>query len=112
MSPLTTHVLDTSTGLPASGVKVALARHDGRDFAELCERSTDGDGRVRDFLAPGELALATYRLRFFTEPFFAASGRSSFFPWVDVVFTVHALDRHHHVPLLVSPFGYATYRGS
>jgi 5-hydroxyisourate hydrolase len=112
MSPLTIHVLDTSTGLPASGVKVELARHEGGVFVALGERSTDADGRVRDFLAAGQLAQATYRLRFFTEPYFTASGRSSFFPWVDVVFTVQALDRHHHVPLLVSPFGYATYRGS
>jgi 5-hydroxyisourate hydrolase len=111
MSPLTTHVLDTSTGLPASGMRIELARHEGGAFVSLCERSTDTDGRVRDFLASGELALATYRLRFFTEPFFTASGRSSFFPWVDVVFTVHTLDRHH-VPLLVSAFGYSTYRGS
>jgi 5-hydroxyisourate hydrolase len=112
MSPLTTHVLDTALGLPAAGVRVALSRAEEGDFAALCERVTDPDGRVRDFLAPGTLTFATYRLRFFVEDYFAASGRGTFFPWVDVVFRVHELTRHHHVPLLVCPHGYSTYRGS
>lgn len=111
-SPLTTHVLDTATGLPAAGMKVALARLETGAFMALCERVTDADGRVRDLLAPGELALGTHRLRFDSAGYFAERGQPAFFPWVDVVFVVASLERHLHVPLLLSPFGYSTYRGS
>lgn len=98
MSTLSTHVLDTAAGRPASGVAVTLETRDGQ---RLAEGVTDADGRI----APlgGELALGDYLLRFAVE--------GAFFPEVIVVFTV-ADERHHHVPLLLSPFGYSTYRGS
>jgi 5-hydroxyisourate hydrolase len=111
-SPITTHVLDVSLGRPAAGVAVSLALLDADVFTELASGATDADGRVTTLLAPGTLARGTYRLSFDVGSYFAASHRSSFYPSVDVVFVVEHADQHHHVPLLLSPFGYSTYRGS
>lgn len=113
MSGLTTHVLDTALGRPAKNVSVCLAVLDGDGaWQTLAERVTDGDGRVRDLLAGQPLEAKTYRLSFRVGAYFAASGRVSFYPEVDIVFTVCEPSEHHHVPLLLSPFGYTTYRGS
>lgn len=101
MSQVTTHVLDTTAGRPAAGIAVTLEDADG---ARVATGTTDDDGRVRD-LGPDRLAPATYRLRF------ATGDRSPFFPEVVVTFRVED-DTHLHVPLLLSPFGYSTYRGS
>jgi hydroxyisourate hydrolase len=103
---LSTHVLDTASGEPAPGVPVRLEReHDG-GWLELATGITDADGRLRDWV-PEELWHAgTYRLTFDT------AARSAFFPEVTVLFFVAEPDRHHHVPLLLSPYGYTTYRGS
>ena len=98
MATLSTHVLDTATGRPAAGVPVTLLAADG---TTLAHGTTDADGRVGSL--GGELATGTYRLRF------AVDG--PFYPEVVVAFTVTA-DEHHHVPLLLSPYGYSTYRGS
>jgi 5-hydroxyisourate hydrolase len=103
MATLSTHVLDTAAGRPASGVPVALVTVNGEVLAEA---ETDGDGRVGAL--GGDLAAGTYRLRFVTE---VHLGPNAFFPQVEVVFRVLA-DEHHHVPLLLSPYGYSTYRGS
>jgi 5-hydroxyisourate hydrolase len=111
MSTLSTHVLDAVSGLPATGVRVALHRRNGQGWQPLGEAVTDDDGRVRD-LAPGGLGAGVYRLVFATGDYFAATGRSGFYPEVPVVFEVTDPGRHHHVPLLLSPFGYPTYRGS
>lgn len=101
MASLSTHVLDTAAGKPAAGVAVSLESRDG----EVLDRGvTDDDGRVGSI--GGELSPGAYVLRFDTGAYV-----SGFFPEVVVVFTV-ADDRHHHVPLLVSPYGYSTYRGS
>ena len=101
MATLSTHVLDTAVGKPAGGIAVRL---ESRDGDVLDQGVTDADGRVGSL--GGELALGGYVLRFDT-----ASYVSGFYPEVVVVFTV-ADDRHHHVPLLLSPYGYSTYRGS
>jgi 5-hydroxyisourate hydrolase len=101
MATLSTHVLDTALGQPAAGVAVRLESRDG-DF--LDSATTDDDGRIGSL--GGELGPASYVLRFDT-----AAYVSGFFPEVVIVFTV-ADDRHHHVPLLLSPYGYSTYRGS
>jgi 5-hydroxyisourate hydrolase len=106
---LSTHVLDTTRGRPAAGVPVRLDRYVGDTWKTLAEAATDDDGRLRD-LPAGE--PGTYRLRFGTGPYFAALGVETFYPEVGVVFTVTDADQHHHVPLLVSPYGYSTYRGS
>ena len=110
MSTLSTHVLDTSLGRPAAGVPVSLTRDDG---TPLGAGVTDGDGRLRALVAGGgALGPGTYRLRFDVGAYFAAGGRETFYPEATVVFRVGGGDAHYHVPLLLSPFGYATYRGS
>lgn len=111
-SPITTHVLDVAIGRPARGVAVRLAISEGSSFRELARGETDADGRVTTLLAPGSLTAGTYRITFELASYFAASDRPSFYPHVDIVFTVAATDEHYHVPLLLSPFGYSTYRGS
>jgi 5-hydroxyisourate hydrolase len=114
MSAITTHVLDLSTGRPAAGVAVRLERRgEGGAWVTLAERRTDADGRVRDFLAAGEsLAAAVYRLTFDTGGWFRARGVATFLPEAAITFEVLDASMHHHVPLLLSPFGFSTYRGS
>jgi 5-hydroxyisourate hydrolase len=114
VSAITTHVLDTSLGRPASGVPVRLeVRMDGKGWTTLAERATDADGRVTDLLAPGaKLDLGTYRLTFATAAYFATQKRETFFPEAAVVFEIRDGGAHYHVPLLLSPFGYSPYRGS
>lgn len=113
MSAITTHVLDTATGRPARGVPVTLALREGEGWKEVGRGLTDEDGRLRTLLPErAPLASGTYRLRFDTGTYFARSGAEGFFPEVSVVFEVTDADRHHHVPLLLSPYGYSTYRGS
>ena len=111
-SPITTHVLDTAIGKPARGVALAIARLEGGAFVELARGETDADGRHAHLLAPGSLIPGTYRMRFEVAPYFAATQRPSFYPHVEIVFTIERTDEHYHVPLLVSPFGFSTYRGS
>jgi 5-hydroxyisourate hydrolase len=113
MSAITTHVLDTSLGRPAAGVGVTLERiiHGGEP--EVIGRgATDGDGRLRDLAPPGMRTPGSYRLRFDTGGYFAAQELDGFYPEVVVTFTVRGGTEHYHVPLLLSPFGYSTYRGS
>ena len=113
MSPITTHVLDTSQGRPASGVAVLLEAAEGDGFRALARGRTDDDGRCRDLLADGTtLTKGAYRLTFETGAYFSARGVATFFPRVSIVFEVGEPEQHHHVPLLLSPFGYTTYRGS
>jgi 5-hydroxyisourate hydrolase len=108
VSPVTTHVLDTARGVPAAGVPVRLER--GPDWTEVGSGRTGDDGRLADLGSPE--APGAYRLRFNTGAYFQAAGTRAFFPEVTVQFTVERPDEHHHVPLLLSPFGYSTYRGS
>lgn len=110
---ITTHVLDLALGRPAAGVEVVLERRDGGDWRWLGGGTTDADGRLRALLPDdAELAAGTYRLSFATGAYFTAQGLASFHPQVTIVFTVVDGAQHHHVPLLLSPFGYSTYRGS
>ena len=113
MSALTTHVLDLAQGRPARGVTVQLARRaaDGR-WEPVAERVTDDDGRIRDFLGGAPLAAGRYLMTFHTGAYFEARGEVSFHPEVPVVFDVGDPAQHFHVPLLLSAFGYSTYRGS
>lgn len=113
MSAITTHVLDTSRGRPAAGVPIILEQHSGGDWRELGRGRTDDDGRLRALLAEGvRPEPGTYRLTFDTAEYFKAQGATSFYPVVHIVFAIGAPDEHYHVPLLLSPFGYSTYRGS
>ena len=110
---LSTHVLDTSRGRPAAGVGVTLSAQGPRGWTELARGTTDADGRIATLLPSPAPAVAgtTFRLRFAVGEYFATRGEAAFYPYVEVVFTAHD-DGHYHVPLLVSPFGYSTYRGS
>ena len=108
MSSLSTHVLDTSIGRPAAGVGVALESGDG---TPLGVGTTDADGRV-SALGPDPLVPGDYRLRFATGDYYGASGTAGFYPEVVITFTVTDAAQHYHVPLLLNPFGYSTYRGS
>jgi 5-hydroxyisourate hydrolase len=114
MSPITTHVLDLSTGRPAQGVAVSLSfRIDDARWDELGLGVTDPDGRVGDLIAEGApIAVGAYRLQFETQAYYLARGVQSFHPSVVVDFLVDDPSGHVHVPLLLSPFGYSTYRGS
>ena len=113
MSAITTHVLDTSRGRPAGGVLVVLEIATGDGHRELGRGRTDADGRLRTLLAPdAPLAQATYRLTFHTGAYFADGGVEGFYPEVRIDFMVRDPAQHFHVPLLLSPFGYSTYRGS
>jgi 5-hydroxyisourate hydrolase len=109
MSPLTTHVLDTASGKPAKGVPVLLERKAAGRWKALGKGKTNADGRITGLLKPGRLTRGVYRLTFDTAAYF--KGRRAFYPEVCVVFQVRD-ERHHHVPLLLNPFGYSTYRGS
>ncbi|WP_394823260.1 hydroxyisourate hydrolase [Pendulispora albinea] len=112
MSSISTHVLDTSRGRPAAGVPVTLEQRDaGGQWTERGRGTTDDDGRLRDLLHE-PLAAAEYRLTFDTETYFRASGVTGFFPYVQIAFIVRDPGTHHHVPLLLNPYGYSTYRGS
>lgn len=111
MNGITTHVLDLSTGTAAAGVGVTLERAEGSGWALVGRASTDADGRVREaFSAPP--AAGQWRLVFETGAWFAARGVECFHPRVTLEFLVREEGRHHHVPLLLSPFGYSTYRGT
>lgn len=113
MSPITTHVLDTSSGRPATGIAVTLEASEGGSFRELARGTTDPDGRCRELLPEGvRLAAGVYRLSFDSGAYFAARGQDTFYPRVQLLFAVREPGEHYHVPLLLSPFGYTTYRGS
>ena len=114
MSAITTHVLDTARGCPAAGVGVTLEQIDATEQWQIVGRgTTDGDGRLRTLLAEtAEPAPGVYRLIFDTRAYFDAHGVPTFFPHVAVTFEIMEGRAHHHVPLLLSPFGYSTYRGS
>ena len=108
MGTLSTHVLDTSLGAPAAGITVVLETMDGQAVEDAI---TDGDGRVAS-IGPERLGEGDYRLRFASGGYFAGRGVDAFYPEVVVVFTVADADQHYHVPVLLNPFGYSTYRGS
>jgi 5-hydroxyisourate hydrolase len=109
---ISTHVLDTAHGRPAAGVAVTLShRGAGGSWSVVGSGVTDADGRIRE-LAGGQLGTGAYRLEFATGAYFERSGTKAFYPEVAVVFEVSDAAGHFHVPLLLSPFGYTTYRGT
>lgn len=113
MSQITTHILDTSAGTPAAGVVVTLSRLSGNgSWSHLASGTTNTDGRVPGLLPEGmKLETGCYRLHFATGDYYASRKTDHFHPFVVVVFELKD-ERHHHVPLLLNPFGYSTYRGS
>lgn len=110
MSQITTHVLDTALGRPAAGVPVTLESRASGGWMLLAQAATDADGRVGQ-LGAESLEPGDYRLSFDTASYFAATGQAGFFPEVTLVFAV-ADAAHYHVPLLLSPFAFSSYRGS
>jgi 5-hydroxyisourate hydrolase len=114
MSTISTHILDTSRGSPAQSVAICLeAQNTDESWTELSHAWTDEDGRVKPFfLVQKPLTAGVYRLVFDIEPYFSALGVESFYPQVTVVFNVDDDAQHYHVPLLINPYGYSTYRGS
>ena len=114
MSKISTHVLDQTAGIPARGVAVRLERitADGVVTA-VAKATTDDDGRVGTLVPEGmKVSSGTYRLTFETAAYWHARGLPSFFPVVTIEFEIADTKTRHHVPLLMSPFGYSTYRGS
>jgi 5-hydroxyisourate hydrolase len=114
MSGISTHVLDTSLGRPAAGVAVVLEVEAGEgNWKRLGSDATNAEGRVAQLLsADAKLAEGNYRLTFDTAAYFRSRGSAAFYPRVCVTFTVRDPAQHYHVPLLLSPYGYSTYRGS
>ena len=113
MSHVTTHVLDVSLGRPAANVAVILeAQSVGGNWAELARGATDADGRLREWAAAKTVPAGAYRLTFDTGAYFTARKIASLYPQIVIVFEVHDAQEHYHIPLLLSPFGYSTYRGS
>jgi 5-hydroxyisourate hydrolase len=111
VSHITTHVLDTGSGRPAAGISVTLHLLEGGQWVQIAVGSTDADGRVTN-LGPERLLSGTYRLGFDTGSYYAATDTETFFPEVTLTFGVDGDQAHYHVPLLLSPFAYSTYRGS
>jgi 5-hydroxyisourate hydrolase len=114
MTRISTHVLDTARGMPAKDVAVHLERHDDSgEWLILGSARTDQDGRCGQMLPDDlELSPGVYRLAFDTASYYAAQGVDGLYPIVQVTFSVRAGDTHFHIPLLLSPHGYTTYRGS
>lgn len=111
--PIATHVLDVVRGRPAAGVSVRLESCTSAGQWQLCGAGiTNEDGRLTDLLDSAAFAAGRYRLTFATGDYFAQLGMPVFYPHVTIEFLVSATDEHYHVPLLLSPFGYSTYRGS
>jgi 5-hydroxyisourate hydrolase len=112
MSGITTHVLDTSRGRPAPSVRLALSVDDAGAWKELARGETDEDGRCKTLTPAAAIAAGRYKLTFETGAYFAGQRIETFYPEVSVVFEVKDPVAHYHVPLLLSPWGYSTYRGS
>lgn len=114
-SPITTHVLDTTTGLPAQNmhVEIFFRLNTKQIWQSIGEGQTNEDGRIGTLLSPQyELKKGYYKVQFTTGEYFERDKREFFYPVVDIVFYCQANRGHYHIPLLISPYGYSTYRGS
>ena len=115
MSQITSHVLDTATGRPANQLTIRLEQRIATDWHTIAQGETNMDGRIAGLL-PDDCVLAAgdYKMYFDTKPYFDRQEESYFYPYVEIVFSItdSELDDHFHIPLLLSPYGYTTYRGS
>jgi 5-hydroxyisourate hydrolase len=109
---LSTHILDTTLGRPASGVEMLFETLRGSTWMPLSRGVTDNDGRCKTLLGQDPLEQATYRIRFHTGPYFIAMNIVPLYPYIDIVFTVADPSQHYHIPLLLTANGYTTYRGT
>ena len=114
MSPITTHVLDTALGKPAVGLPIELSRLEAGQWQLIGDGSTNQDGRITDLMAAGSLTAGTYRMLFQTGGYLEQAHGGGFYPEAPIIFEVKAGQegQHFHVPLLLNPYGYSTYRGS
>ena len=113
MSKITSHVLDASKGKPAADVTIVLERNDKDSWVEISRAQTNSDGGAPDLWKDGmKLEPGIYKLTFETHKYFQGLGLQAFYPQVPIIFEIHDAAQHYHVPLLLSPFGYSTYRGS
>ncbi|KAI9227620.1 MAG: hypothetical protein DHS80DRAFT_16880 [Piptocephalis tieghemiana] len=115
-SPITSHVLDTALGVPASNLPLSLTRlNEKAEFELLASGLTDADGRCSTLLDPSTYSPLTpgiYRVRFDTRTYLEQTKQPVFYPVIEIVFRIQNGDEHYHIPLLLSPYGYSTYRGS
>lgn len=112
MSQLTTHILDTTTGKPAAGVVIVLYQQYNDEWKEMVRGITNHDGRINDWLPKEEvLPAGQYKLKFETGEYYKLLMIPCFYPFIEVIFSIND-EAHYHVPLLLNPFGYSTYRGS
>ncbi len=112
MSQLTSHILDTTLGKPAAGVTVILYVGENDSWTEMRRGKTNADGRINNLLDEDILLQkGIYKLRFETKDYFDMKSIRTFYPYVEIIFDIVA-DEHYHIPLLLNPFGYTTYRGS
>lgn len=109
---LSTHILDTAKGRPATGVALVLSRLENDAWREVGKGQTDADGRCKTLLGDAPLEAATYKIRFDTAAYYAAEKLAGLYPYVEIAFTVANPDEHYHIPLLLTANGYSTYRGS
>jgi 5-hydroxyisourate hydrolase len=110
-SRITTHVLDATSGRPAAGIGATLERQVGTSWQEVTSGRTDADGRISDF-GPEDLEAGVYRVTVAVGPYFTDLNQPTFYPEVVIPFVIDDPDAHYHVPLLLSPYAYSTYRGS
>ncbi|CRM01915.1 5-hydroxyisourate hydrolase precursor [Pseudomonas sp. 22 E 5] len=112
-NPLSVHVLNLENGLPSAGVGVTLEQHVGDTWQPLSEGVTNQQGRIAElFPADRSMTPGEYRVVFKTGDYYKKANRETFFPQVPVIFQVKQADQHYHIPLLLSPYGFSTYRGS
>jgi 5-hydroxyisourate hydrolase len=112
MSQVTTHILDTSKGKPAEGITIVLYQQHADGWKEIVIGTTNSDGRIPHFLSKdAKLEPGIYKMTFDTQPYFEKQAILTFYPLVEISFHIRNSD-HYHIPLLLSPFGYSTYRGS
>jgi len=112
-NPLTSHILDTSRGLPASEVLVKLYKRQANgEFLFITEQLTNNDGRVGNLLTGEEFTMGVYKLYFDTKSYFTSKGEKTFYPYVEVIFEIEKPQEHYHVPILLNAYGFSTYRGS
>lgn len=111
-SPVTSHVLDIANGRPAEGLNASLSKQSGASWTLIARGTTNADGRIADWLPGDRLEAGTYRVDFETGDWLRSRNRACFYPSVSIVFAIEKPQEHYHIPLLLSDYGYSTYRGS
>ena len=110
---ISTHILDTTIGRPATGVSVALSRMSDGAWHSIATTVTDSDGRCKDLFPPTEPSKSgTYRIHFETSTYYAQHYQQGLYPYIEIVFDIRNTEQHYHIPLLLTANGYTTYRGS